>query len=169
MVAALAGKAVNAWKAGKARNPYHFQGSIQYGWNLIPCPHNHFMLLYLRVESSRFSSIAKVNPRKIVLPISGAKYQSKIAKYVTKIRKQAQNFLHLGKFIPTKPNFCPTRSRKFIPLKLSTFTVLSVSENIGLPAWNVHKIHLLVTHLLSYVNGDNRYLTNDAILITIFE
>ena len=51
MVAALAGKAGNAGKAGKARNPYHFQGSIQYGWNLIPCPHNHFMLLYLRVES----------------------------------------------------------------------------------------------------------------------
>ena len=126
-----------------------------------------------RVESFAisliFSSIAKLNPRKIVLPISGAKYQSKITKYVTKIRKQAQNFLHLGKFIPTKPNFCPTRSRKFIPVKLSTFTVLSVSENIGLPTWNVNKIHLLVTHLLSYVNGDNRYLTNDAILITIFE
>ena len=65
--------------------------------------------------------------------------------------------------------FCPRRLRKFILVKLSTFTVLSVSENIGLPAWNVNKIHLLVTHLLSYVNGDNRYLTNDAILITIFE
>ena len=63
MVATLAGKAGNAGKAGKAimagktgkagkaRNPYNFQGSIQYGWNLIPCPHNHFMLLYLRVES----------------------------------------------------------------------------------------------------------------------
>ena len=51
MVAALAGKAGNAGKAGKARNPYNFQGSIQYGWNLIPCPHNHFMLPYLRVES----------------------------------------------------------------------------------------------------------------------
>ena len=51
MVAALAGKAGNAGKAGKARNPYNFQGSIQYGWNLIPCSHNHFMLLYLRVES----------------------------------------------------------------------------------------------------------------------
>ena len=51
-------------------------------------------------------------------------------------------------------------------MKLSTFTVLSVSENIGLPAWNVNKIHLLVTHL-SFVDGDERYLTNDVILISI--
>ena len=33
MVATMAGKAGNA---GKARNPYHFRGSSQYGWNLIP-------------------------------------------------------------------------------------------------------------------------------------
>ena len=72
----------------------------------------------------------------------------------------------MGKFIPTKLNFCPTRSQKFIPVKLSTFTVLSVSENIGMPAWIVNKIHLLVTDL-SFVNGDERYLTNDVILISI--
>ena len=35
-----------------------------------------------------------------------------------------------------------------------------------MPVWIVNKIHLLVTHL-SYVGGDNRYLTNDVILISI--
>ena len=56
-----------------------------------------------RVESfaiSRvFSSIAKVNTREIVLPSLIAKYQSKTAIYGTKIRKEAQNFLHSRKFI----------------------------------------------------------------------
>ena len=34
--------------------------------------------------------------------------------------------------------------------------------------WIVNKIHPLVTHLLSYVDGDNRYLTSDVILITSY-
>ena len=45
MVATLAGKAGNA---GKARNPYHFQGLFQYGWILIPCfPPNPFHVTLL--------------------------------------------------------------------------------------------------------------------------
>ena len=35
-----------------------------------------------------------------------------------------------------------------------------------MPVWIVNKIHLLVTDL-SFVNGDERYLTNDVILISI--